>query len=219
MDCNASSPNETPISLDGPAPSARTSLVRLILAAGASIDSDCNRARDYLTKAAAMLSASEPSPAETGKAPFYRGGLAAWQAKRIVAHIDTHLNAKIHACDLAQLVGLSTSHFFRAFRESFGDPPMLFVAKRRMRVAQELMLRSRDPLSQIALACGLCDQAHFTRVFRRVVGQTPRIWRRQFARDPGLSPAPASGERVSDFGMAERMHHLSTRSPSTIQMA
>jgi AraC-like DNA-binding protein len=42
------------------------------------------------------------------------------------------------------------------------------------------MLSSGAPLSQIALDCGLCDQAHFTRVFRRIVGMNPSIWRREF---------------------------------------
>jgi AraC-like DNA-binding protein len=44
------------------------------------------------------------------------------------------------------------------------------------------MLSSGDALSRIALDCGMCDQAHFTRVFRRVVGVSPSVWRRQFPR-------------------------------------
>lgn len=35
------------------------------------------------------------------------------------------------------------------------------------------MLTTREPLSSIALRCGMCDQAHFTRSFRRIVGETP----------------------------------------------
>jgi len=45
-------------------------------------------------------------------------------------------------------------------------------------VAQGLMLRTNAPLSEIALRCGMSDQAHFTRTFRRVVGETPCLWRR-----------------------------------------
>ena len=41
------------------------------------------------------------------------------------------------------------------------------------------MLTTDEPLSQIALACGLCDQSHFTRVFRRIVGESPNAWRRR----------------------------------------
>jgi AraC-like DNA-binding protein len=41
------------------------------------------------------------------------------------------------------------------------------------------MLRSRVPLSRIALESGFADQPHFTRVFRRIVGMNPSLWRRQ----------------------------------------
>jgi AraC family transcriptional regulator len=61
---------------------------------------------------------------------------------------------------------------------------MTYVAKLRMRRAQDLMLNSRKLLSQVALECGLCDQAHFTRLFRRHIGTTPRVWRRQNSTAP-----------------------------------
>jgi len=32
-------------------------------------------------------------------------------------------------------------------------------------------------LSQIALECGMCDQAHFTRVLRKIAGVNPAAWR------------------------------------------
>ena len=76
---------------------------------------------------------------------------------------------------------LSASHFTRAFKETFGETPLGYVSRQRMRYAQDLMLRSGECLSQIALTCGHCDQSHFTRVFRRKVGMSPRAWRRQFA--------------------------------------
>ncbi|WP_457354340.1 helix-turn-helix domain-containing protein [Sphingomonas sp. UYP23] len=47
-----------------------------------------------------------------------------------------------------------------------------------MRHAQMLMLHTDDTLSHIACACGLTDQAHLTRLFRRMVGETPLVWRR-----------------------------------------
>jgi hypothetical protein len=40
------------------------------------------------------------------------------------------------------------------------------------------MLMSREPLSQIAVACGFADQAHLARLFRREMGSAPSQWRR-----------------------------------------
>jgi AraC-like DNA-binding protein len=48
-----------------------------------------------------------------------------------------------------------------------------------------MMLTTTEPLCRIALDCGLCDQSHLTRLFRRVVGTTPNAWRREYALPSG----------------------------------
>ncbi len=106
------------------------------------------------------------------------GGLAPWQAKRVQLYIQNHLNARIRATELANLVNLSVSHFSRAFRETFRLPPAAYIAHSRMKRAQQLMLGSAEPLAEIALECGMADQSHFTRTFRRVSGMSPGLWRR-----------------------------------------
>ena len=111
---------------------------------------------------------------------FLRGELASWQAKRLKSHIEDKLDSSIRATDLAGLVQLSTRHFFRTFRKTFGESPLNYITKQRITRAQQLMLTSRLPLSQVALECGMCDQAHFSRAFRRIVGTNPNAWRRQF---------------------------------------
>ena len=114
----------------------------------------------------------------------HRGGLAPWQAKRVAAYIEANISLSLRVPDLAGIVQLSLGHFFRAFRVSFGQPPLAYVKARRIRHAQVLMLNTREPLSQVALHCGMYDQAHFTRVFRKVVGISPSVWRRQFQSEP-----------------------------------
>jgi AraC-like DNA-binding protein len=113
-----------------------------------------------------------------------RGGLAPWQARRVTSYVTDNLGSRIRTTDLAAVAQLSASHFTRAFKETFGETPLGYVSRQRMRYAQDLMLRSGECLSQIALTCGHCDQSHFTRVFRRKVGMSPRAWRRQFANLP-----------------------------------
>jgi AraC family transcriptional regulator len=122
-----------------------------------------------------------------------RGGLAGWQAKRVAAYVEEHIGADIRAADLAAITRLSLSHFFRAFRKSFGETPHSYVRRRRMHRAQAIMLSSNQPLAQIALDCGMCDQAHFSRVFRKVVGINPWAWRRQYS----LGPRALPGTEVS----------------------
>ena len=107
-----------------------------------------------------------------------RGGLPAWQAHRVVSHVGANLSRRIPVQELARLLGLSASHFCRAFKCTFGVSPRHYVLRRRIEVAQGLMLGTSEPLSSIAIRCGMCDQPHFTRSFHRIVGETPYSWRR-----------------------------------------
>jgi AraC family transcriptional regulator len=163
----------------------RETLVGLIEAASAALDSDRDTARACIAKAAAMLKRSTArNPWREESPEIQRGGLAPWQARRVASYVTDNLGSRIRTTDLATVAQLSASHFTRAFKETFGETPLGYVSRQRMRYAQELMLRSGECLSQIALTCGHCDQSHFTRVFRRKVGMSPRAWRRQFANLP-----------------------------------
>jgi len=80
--------------------------------------------------------------------------------------------------DLARCVGLSSSHFSRAFKKSLGISPHAFIMQQRLERARALMLGTDMPLCEVALACGFADQAHLSRLFRRIVGNSPSAWRR-----------------------------------------
>jgi AraC family transcriptional regulator len=107
-----------------------------------------------------------------------RGGLTLRQRQRLQLFVEQHLNRNITLTELAELIGLSYSHFCRAFRQSFGQPALAYVRARRVERAKELMLSSQLPLSRIALECGLSDQAVLCKLFRRVTGEPPAAWRR-----------------------------------------
>jgi transcriptional regulator GlxA family with amidase domain len=157
-------------------------LEKLLTAAWAALDSDRDIAKACIQRAAELVGAFRSESKQPGPGSrVVRGGLACWQQKRLLTYVEVNIGSDIRISDLARLVALSTGHFFRAFRESFGEPPLSYVTKQRIRHAQELMLSSSTPLCQIALECGMCDQPHFTRVFRRIVGVNPAQWRRQTA--------------------------------------
>lgn len=107
-----------------------------------------------------------------------RGGLAPWQVLRVKALVEARLADRVTSAELAAAARLSPSHFSRAFRTSFGDAPKTYVNRRRIARSKDMMLATGDSLAAIALACGLSDQAHFCRMFRRFEGQSPSVWRR-----------------------------------------
>jgi AraC-like DNA-binding protein len=118
---------------------------------------------------------THPDSAQAGK-----GRLLAWQVRKVREYIDAHLATRILLTDLCVLVQRSEAHFARAFKHTFGEPPHAFVVRRRLEVAAGHMLHTDLSLRDIAVECGFTDQPHFTKRFRKVMGQTPAAWRRAY---------------------------------------
>lgn len=156
-------------------------LVQLLAAAISTFDSDRPTAKACIQRAAELLKFGKNRETHRGnESLILRGSLAPWQGKRVAMYIEANINSHIRLADLAGIVRLSTSHFCRAFRESFGETPFAYITRQRIRRAQTIMRNSVEPLSQIAIDCGMCDHAHLSRVFRKIVGISPSVWRRQF---------------------------------------
>jgi AraC family transcriptional regulator len=125
-----------------------------------------------------------------------RGGLAPWQRRKIERYIREQLERPVQIEELAGQIPLSVSHFCRAFKETFGNTPHAYLIRLRLETAQKMMLATDEPLSQIALASGFADQAHLSKQFRRVVGESPSAWRRRNLTETqieGRSPRSAAG--------------------------
>ena len=104
--------------------------------------------------------------------------LAPWRLSRVLALIDASLASAIQVRDLAVAACLSESSFSHAFRCTLGEPPGAHLRRRRVELAQQLMLSTEKSLAEIACECGLADQSHLTKLFRQLLGSTPAAWRR-----------------------------------------
>jgi AraC family transcriptional regulator len=116
------------------------------------------------------------------------GGLATWQARRTLAYVEANLASKMDIDGLANVVALSRSHFSRAFKHSVGLSPMEYVVVRRVERAKAMISATKEPLAEVALACGFADQAHLNRRFRDIVGISPGRWRRSNAPEAKTTP-------------------------------
>lgn len=162
-------------------PEVRDQLVQLLDDIEATLALDQESARASLAQALRLLT---QATANSEPMPGLHGGLMGWQIKRVVAFVDSHLDATIHVKEMAFEARLSLSHFSHAFKLTFGEPPLAYVTRRRLARACDMMLASDAPLSRIAHDCGFYDQSHFTRHFHRRLGMTPQSWRRLYADEP-----------------------------------
>jgi AraC-like DNA-binding protein len=110
--------------------------------------------------------------------------LLAWQSRRVREYIDAHIGTRILIADLSDAARRSEAHFARGFKQTFGRTPHAYVMQRRIEFACHLMRVSLDSLGAIAAACGFTDQAHFCRLFRRYMSQSPGAWRRELRETP-----------------------------------
>lgn len=108
-----------------------------------------------------------------------RGGLPAWQQKRVMEFIEEHLAEEISLATLADLVDLSVYHFARSFAQSFGAPPHRYHMARRMDRARTLLQRRALSVTQIGIRIGFRETSSFTRAFRKFTGVTPTEYLRQ----------------------------------------
>jgi len=108
-------------------------------------------------------------PARTPRAP-----MAARKLKTVLAYIEDNLARDMTLQEVAQVAGLSTSHFKALFRKSVGMPPHQYLIRRRVERAAMQLRTGNTPIGQVALENGFCHQSHLAMHTRRVLGVTPQ---------------------------------------------
>ncbi len=100
----------------------------------------------------------------------------------VVDYIETHVDEKLSNPLLARIAGMSTEGFARAFRQHYDTTPAQYVVEMRVREASHRLLQSGDSIDAIAQATGFPNRAYFSRVFRKVTGESPAAFRRKHGR-------------------------------------
>lgn len=119
-----------------------------------------------------------PDPQSSPGTSRHVAPLPKWRYRRVERYIDDHLEDRIMLADMARTVGLTRMHFAAQFRMATGVKPHEFLLQRRIDRACALLRDEDHSLVEIALKVGFQSQAHFTTVFKRMVGETPFRWRR-----------------------------------------
>jgi AraC family transcriptional regulator len=114
----------------------------------------------------------------TGDPEGQNGRLTQAQMNKLIARVALHGERPMAVADMADTVGLSESWFATVFRQTTGKSPLQWQLGRRIDAARGLLSDSHLSIAEVAAQLGFSDQAHLTKVFRHVVGETPAAWRR-----------------------------------------
>ncbi|MBP2561518.1 AraC-like DNA-binding protein [Neorhizobium galegae] len=106
------------------------------------------------------------------------GRLTQAQMNKLVSHIDGLSDCRLTVAEMAATVGLSESWFANVFKQTTGKTPLQWQLARRIDLAKRLLVESDLAVAEIAAQLGFTDQAHLTKAFRQIAGDTPAAWRR-----------------------------------------
>ena len=106
-----------------------------------------------------------------------RSPYAVKEAAGVVAYLRAHLQSPLTTAELAKAVGLSERNLHRKLHQALGVTPHELLLRLRTEAAAVRLAASNDPLSDIALQHGFCDQSAFTKQFRQRTGLTPKQFR------------------------------------------
>ena len=100
--------------------------------------------------------------------------------------MDRSYEQPLDVAQVAEAVHMSESHFARAFRREYGEPPAAYLMTRRIERAKAQLRETAKPVTEICLDVGFRSLGSFTSRFGEVVGMTPT----QYRRAAGVPPPP-----------------------------
>src|SRR5262249_9657937 len=103
--------------------------------------------------------------------------ITAHQLRLSTDYIESHLGEDLTLERIAEAAAMSPFRFARAFRKATGQSPRQYVIIRRIERAKELLRSTDRDLSEIAMGIGFATQSHFTAVFHKRCGTTPKKYR------------------------------------------
>jgi AraC family transcriptional regulator len=109
--------------------------------------------------------------------------LPSCRVRRVTEYIEQNLDKELRLAELAALVYMSPYHFARLFKRSTGLPPHRFVVQQRIARASAFLAMPAMSITQVSRLVGFRTPSHFTTVFRRIRGVTPRGYRTESLRE------------------------------------
>ena len=101
---------------------------------------------------------------------------------RVLASLRQHPHERWTIARMAKLAGMSRAAFIRLFSATTGAPPLTYVTRLRIEVAQALLAETDEAAAAIAARVGYGSVYAFSRAFTRLTGKPPVLFRRMARR-------------------------------------
>lgn len=98
--------------------------------------------------------------------------------KQSVAYLHQNYARPLTRQEIADELGMSEDYFSRTFSQELGISPWDYLNRYRVAQAKQQLVHSPDSVQRISRRVGFTDPAYFSRVFRRIVGESPSDFRK-----------------------------------------
>jgi YesN/AraC family two-component response regulator len=99
-------------------------------------------------------------------------------------YIEKHYKDEVTLTMLAEKLNFSVYYLSHIFKKEMGCAPMQYLMIVRMEKAKELLRLTNDTIFDIAQKVGYSNGNYFNMLFKRVVGITPRKYRKNYRKSP-----------------------------------
>lgn len=90
----------------------------------------------------------------------------------VAEYISQNIEKPLNIDDICRQFGMSRSYLFKAFTESYHEPPKQYIIRKKIMIAQQLIASGERPIS-VSERCGFSDYSTFYRAYMRVIGAPP----------------------------------------------
>jgi len=97
-----------------------------------------------------------------------------------IEKLNTNWNHLHRIEELAIQAGVSVSHYSTLFRKQTGFSPIDFLIRKKIQHAARLLATTEESITSIASLSGYEDPYYFSRCFRKIMGVSPRDYRKTF---------------------------------------
>lgn len=99
-------------------------------------------------------------------------------AFKVRDYIEEHYASKILLDDIAFKFGVSKQHLLKIFKMQFGVSPYTYLMELKIKKAKLFLIEDQMKLSEIVEELAFTDESHFSKMFKKYTGMTPREFKK-----------------------------------------
>lgn len=92
-------------------------------------------------------------------------------------YLDLHFAQKINLDALSEEFHINKFYLTRLFKNNFGQSITEYLNRQRISAAKSMLRFTNDTAEEVAIKCGINDAGYFSRLFKKLEGETPGQYR------------------------------------------